>query len=385
MKPANENTLVNIVDEFDYSTQNKLYNDKFIRWRRQNNNPFSFRFEMNKKETVYVDGRGFLSSSPTVAETDTLTRIFYIIGMACLIWVVIENILGRVAIIALSMLGVNIHNNFFSTMVYGGSSEIVSVILIISCVKMLIPTIYLHRRFKLPGAVEFMWSMNDPGGMISAIALSFIACTAVSLPTAYSNETREILYYFRNLETNVELWDQTDFVVYIVFDLIALPVLSELFFRGAMFAVLRQFGDAFAVIMTSLTAALLVQDIREFPIILLISMIASYGMLRSGTIFTAIAVRVIEKMYMFALLMLEIGGTEKTFLNRNLFMLAVLVIGILFFVVEWLISHRKKQRYFAKFDSELTPPERISHCIKVFPYSAVLMVCMVYIIVRAVL
>ena len=385
MKPANENTLVNIVDEFDYSTQNKQYNDKFIRWRRQNNNPFSFRFEMNKKETVYVDGRGFLSSSPTVAETDTLTRIFYIIGMACLIWVVIENILGRVAIIALSMLGVNIHNNFFSTMVYGGSSEIVSVILIISCVKMLIPTIYLHRRFKLPGAVEFMWSMNDPGGMISAIALSFIACTAVSLPTAYSNETREILYYFRNLETNVELWDQTDFVVYIVFDLIALPVLSELFFRGAMFAVLRQFGDAFAVIMTSLTAALLVQDIREFPIILLISMIASYGMLRSGTIFTAIAVRVIEKMYMFALLMLEIGGTEKTFLNRNLFMLAVLVIGILFFVVEWLISHRKKQRYFARFDSELTPPERIFHCIKVFPYSAVLMICMVYIIVRVVL
>ncbi len=385
MKPANENTLVNIVDEFDYSTQNDFYNDKFIRWRRRNNNPFSFRFEMNKKETVYVDGRGFLSSSPTVAEMDTLTRIFYIIGMACLLWVVIENILGRVAIIALSMLGINIHNNFFSTMIYGGSSEIVSVILIVSCMKMLIPTFYLHKRFKLPGVVEFMSSMNDPGGMISAIALSFITCTAVSLPTAYSNETREILYYFRNLDTDVQLWDQTDFVLYIVFDLLVIPFLSELFFRGAMFAVLRQFGDAFAIIMTSLTAALLVQDIREFPIIFLTSIVASYGMLRSGTIFTAVAVRIIEKMYMFALVMLEIGGTEKTFLTRNLFMLGVLVCGILFFLVEWLISRRKKRHYFAKFDSELTPPERISHCIKVFPYSAVLMICLVYIIVRVVL
>ena len=382
---STEKNVIDIVGDFDYSTQNNLYNDKFIRWRKRSGNPFSFRFEMNKKETVYVDGRGFLSSSPTVAELDTLSRIFYVIGIACLIWVCIENIIGRFAISGLGMLGFNIHNNFFSTMIYGGSSEIVSMILIIGCLKILIPTAFLHRRFQLPGGVEFMASMNDPGGMISAIAASFIVCTAVSLPSAYSNETREILHYFKNLNADVELWDQTDFVLYIVFDLIILPFLSELFFRGAMFAVLRQFGDAFAIIMTSLTAAMLTQDLREFPIIFIISIVASYGMLRSGTIFTAVAVRIIEKMYMLTLFMLETGGTEKTFLTRNLFMLFVLVGGIVIFFVEWLISRRKKKHYLAKFDSELIPPERIWHSIKTFPYSAVLMICVVYIIVRVVL
>ena len=59
--PVNDGSI-NVIEEFDYSTQSKLYSDHFKEWRKRKENPFSFSFEMNPKS---------LTSSPATAIATT--------------------------------------------------------------------------------------------------------------------------------------------------------------------------------------------------------------------------------------------------------------------------------------------------------------------------
>ena len=111
MKTASdyERTIIDVVEEFDYSTQNESYNKNFRKWRKNKNNPYAFNFSTNKKERIFIDGKGFVSNSPAESEHETISRIFFIIGTAMLLWVTIDNIIGKMIIYFLDITGVNVH------------------------------------------------------------------------------------------------------------------------------------------------------------------------------------------------------------------------------------------------------------------------------------
>ena len=374
---GNTKSIINVIDEFDYSTQNDSYNERFKKWRRKKENRYAFSFEANKKETVFVDGKGFIAHSAEEAEKEALSHIFYAVGIGILLWVLSENIFGKLGISVFTWLGFDIHNNFFSSALYGGSVEIVTALIAVSVLKIAIPGVVLHFMFRLPKRVEFMSRLNNSFALVGAIAAALIICVGTSLPSAYSSESKEIYDYFRSIDADVSVWDQSEFVIYTLFDVIVMSILTEMLFRGAMFAVLRQFGDPFAMIVTSLTAGLLTQDFRAMPSVMLISLIASYGMLSSGTIFTAVSVSIVYKMYSLALLLIETDRTEKMPLTRNIFMMIVLLAGIIGLGIYWFASVRKKKTVLARYRSEVSPMKRYVFIGKTFPYTAVLLFCLV--------
>lgn len=381
---VNNENIVNVIDEFDYSTQNESYNEKFRKWRRKKENPFSFNFAENKKESVYIDGRGFIESSAVSAEKKVLSNIFYFIGLALLMYIAFDDVISKIVISLLSFFGIDIHNNYFSSIIYGGSTEIVTVFIIITFIKIIIPLIFLHFKFRLPLKVEFMWNMNNPMALIGAISMTLILCTISSLPTIYSSETKEIYEFFKNLETDVSVWGQTEFLVYTIFDIIVMSVLSEMLFRGAIFAVLRQFGDPFAVIITSIIAGLLTQNFNTMLTVILISFVASYGMISSGTIFTPVCVVVIYKIYNLTLTVIEIDPSEKMPLTRNIFMIFMLIIGGAGLVAYCIYIAKKKKSGIARYKSELHYSKRFIFSVKTFPFSAVSVLCVVCALVKAV-
>ena len=107
-------SVINVIDEFDYSTQTDSYNELFKSWRRKKNNRFAFRFQANKNEKVYIDGKGFVASSAIDDEKEVLTRIFGVIGVAALLWMIFFHILNKLGLLLFSALGFNIHIDFFS-------------------------------------------------------------------------------------------------------------------------------------------------------------------------------------------------------------------------------------------------------------------------------
>ena len=97
--------IINVVDEFDYSTQHSSYNTEFIKWRKQRNNPFTFNFRANQREIVYIEGRGFVARYPLEEENDVLSKIFYTLGLAALIWLVMDTIAVKLVAQVLSIFG----------------------------------------------------------------------------------------------------------------------------------------------------------------------------------------------------------------------------------------------------------------------------------------
>ena len=177
-----ENKIINVIDEFDYSTQNESYNRQFRKWRREKENKFSFSFVSNKNESIFIDGKGFVSENAVSAEKETLSRIFYIVGNAMLIWLVTDTIIVKFIVQFFSIIGIDVHNNFFNTAIYGGSLEIVTVIAVMSLLKMSVTMLYMHKRFKVPLKVEFMRTMNHPSGLVTAISLALLVCTIINIP-----------------------------------------------------------------------------------------------------------------------------------------------------------------------------------------------------------
>lgn len=382
---TSEKNIINVVEQFDYSTQDDSYNQSFIKWRKNKDNPYAFNFKMDRRESVFVEGKGFESKSLPTAERNCVIKIMNVAGIAMLIWIVIDNIIGKAVISLFDFLGFDIHSSFFSTGVYGGDVEIVTSLILIGLMKVLIPAWYVHKKLKMPSKAEYLTKLRHSPDMIDSLCMAMAASAVTSLPNIYTNKTRLLYNYFRDIDADTSVWSQEQFIIYAIFDIVVLSVLSELFFRGAIFGALRQFGDVFALVITSVMSALLVQDVREFPAALLMSAIAAAGMLRSGSILTAIYVQIIFKLYRLALILLESTSTDTIYLHRNIFILAVFIIGALGFGTVYLLSKKKNRHRIASYKSEISIWERLVIAFRSYPVPAVVGVCVMAALIKLIL
>ncbi|MCR4795611.1 MULTISPECIES: CPBP family glutamic-type intramembrane protease [Ruminococcus] len=370
------NTIISVVDQFDYSTQNQTYNDNFKKWRKDKENPYAFNFELDRRESVFVEGKGFENRSASKAERDCIGKVMNIIGIAMLMWILIDNIISKLVISVFDFIGFDLHTSFFSTGLYGGSLQVITALLATSFIKVLVPAVYLHKKLRMPPRLEYMSTLNHASDMLGTICMTMAVSTVTCLPNIYTNRTMLVFNYFRSINADANVWNQEQFVVYTICDIVIISTLHELFFHGAIFNALRQFGDVFAIIITTAMSGLLVQDFRELPAALLISAIASIGMLRSGTIVTAIFVQICFKMYRLALVLLEDSSPDKIFLKRNTFMLVIFIIGAAGVMMLYIFKRRKPEKHIAEFNSKYSVSQRLEIACKSFPVPAVICLCL---------
>ena len=383
---ATNSSVISVIDEFDYSTQNEAYNEKFRQWRSNKNNPFAFNYKKDLKETVFSDSKGFVNTTVAEAEKQTVTGIMQILGVAMLLAVFMDSFFSRLLILILDTIGVDIHCDFFTNAFYGGGSEVVSMTVLNSFLCILTPMIYLHYKLKLPFRVEMMSKVNSSIEVVNSIALTLMACTVVCLPTAYSGKSHNVYEFFASQVTDdVSLWEQSDFIVFFIFNIVILPVVSEILFRGATFAALRQFGDIFAIVISTLTACLLTRDVAEMPAAIIISIVASLGMLRSGTIITAFFVRIIHRMYSATLMLLSVDSSVQSFVNRNTFMLVVFIAGAVVFCALYLVRRSKKQHYLSFYKPHTSSMKRYGTAFTAFPFPLMAGICILEAVINILL
>jgi hypothetical protein len=136
---------------------------------------------------------------------------------------------------------------------------------------------------------------------------------------------------------------------------------------------------------TSMMSALLVQDVREFPAALLMSAIAAAGMLRSGSILTAVYVQIIFKLYRMALILLESTAEDATFMKRNIFILAVFIFGVAGVSLLYILGKKKNHHRIASYKSEITMWQRLVIAFRSYPVPAVVGVCVMAALIKLIL
>ena len=161
-----------------------------------------------------------------------------------------------------------------------------------------------------------------------------------------------------------------------------MSVSAEILFRGAIFAALRQFGDIFAIIVTSVMAALLTQNFPDMLTVFFISVISSLGMLKSGSVFTAFAVRTVFKMYQLSIVIIEASTSENMFLTRNLFMTGIFILSTITVIVIYFTRKHKSNNYLAEYNSEISLKERLFFSFRTFPFTAVAVVCIIGAVIK---
>lgn len=385
IKEKNNTEIIDVVDEFDYSTQSDSYNKNFIKWRKNKNNPYAYNFVLNKKESIYIDGKGFVNECAVETERKFLEKLLKLIGIAVILVVVIDNIFGKLLVNILEFAGIDIHNSFYNSVIYGGCTEVAAVMIIITVLKLVIPLIFVHSQIRMPLKLGMASELHAPGELILTICASLITGVIMGIPSAYSSETKEIFTFFKDYQADMSLWGQTEFVVYTFFDVIIVSILFELLFRGEMFNALRQFGDIYAIIVSSVIAGAVTLDLRSAPGMIAISAVASIGVLETGSIFTATTAHIVYKVYMLALTILEMNSSSDMFITRNMFMVATFCIAVVVFAIVLSITKKNNHRAIAKYTGQIPPLKRIPVTLKVFSFSAAVGMCILAMLLKVII
>ncbi len=380
-----ETDVIDVAGEFDYSTQSDSYNACFSEWRKNRKNPYAYNFTLHKKESVYIEGKGFVSDSPAEAEAKTMSRLLSLIGITMLIIVIIENVFSKLFVAVLDIIGINVHNTFFNSVIYGGCREVAMVLVVITALKLLIPMIIVHIKLKMPLKCSVPLTTKNSLELIAAIAAAFIASAVLGIPYVFAEGNTEVYEFFRSYNADISVWGQNEFLVYSFFDVIIVPILFEILFRGAMFTALRQFGDIYAVIISSVVSGLVMQSFTAALGTLVISVIASIGMLRSGSILTPIAVRVIYKMYIFTVSVLRMNEENVMLLEQGIFMAAVFVVGIVVLTLLLTKGGLKNTRFFADYTCHISRKGHALVTLKEFIFVAPAVLCLLIALLSAVL
>ena len=366
--------VINVIEEFDYSTQSDEYNEEFKTWRMKKSNRFSYNYLHNMKERIFVDGQGFISSSAAEVEHDILFRVLTVLGNLFITFIFIEKVFEKFLIEILDIAGFNIHNSFISGSVYGGKSEVLVMTVVINVLKYFIPVAIMHRRFKMPNRVRYPSRKCDLSAWFYATSISFIVAVVSSISHAYSYQTKELYNYFNNSTIDFSFFSEYELVVYLFFDIIVMSIMNELMFHGEAFHVLRQFGDLFAVIFSAVFSTLIIGNFRLMPGNFLVSMISGIVLLRTGNISMSIYVQMLNKLYLLGLIILESSNNEYMFMTRSTYMSVVFAIGVIIFLVVKAVDQRENVLK-ANLRTYLPTLNKIETVFRCLPLVGVIIAC----------
>lgn len=147
---------------------------------------------------------------------------------------------------------------------------------------------------KLPRQVVIPHERQKPAYLISGTSLILIL-TIILRIFDYGTSN---LFAAVNIDSTYYSYISTDStqsqILFFIFELILIPALTELFFRGMILQLFRQFGDNFAILISSLAAACCYHEMSKIFFIFILSMALGVFTVKSGSVFPAIAAKVLS-------------------------------------------------------------------------------------------
>lgn len=351
--------ILNVVEDFSCPMQDSEYNAQYKKWRSDENNKYGFHFVSDTREIAYMDGVGFIDNKPEKSERDFLKKNIFIIGLALIAFYLIEVFGQFIVAAAINLFGYSVQVDLMNGI--QNASYIHGIIIngIVTVAKYAVPLIILSVNYKMPKGVIFpMKIVNHESAALSA-PITLLACAMGYIATYAWGYVLGLFSIGLNPPTinsieNIPLMSITVALYVFVY-----PVLAELLFRGAVMQSLRQFGDGFALIFTSVIAAMSAHDISKFPYAFLIALCLGYCVICSGSLRVSITANIFLSLVHFLCALLPVYLPEG---HYNLFV-SWLICLMLFagFILFLILSKRTENvmlyrfsKTFLKIDEKLS-------------------------------
>ena len=291
-------------DRLNWRYQDKTYNEMFKAWRKQRKDTVGFYYVSNPNELTYLDGYGFVTDYPEAAERNALRKVMNIIGMTMILLGVIDIFYKYALPNLLAAFGADIYFDRYTKIFYGNEWLILFIDTFFSIIKRLIPLAYIYKKLKMPIKVMIPTKITNKTLFKYAVPVMLLA---VGLCSAASGIYGEMLSFLR-IQPEKLFYDPKSkavLVLFLIVHVIIIPIISEIHTRGALLQLLRQFGDGFAIVFTALLTALISYKINSFCFIFITSVIIGYFTVRTGSVITAVLMRITVHAISYGIYMID--------------------------------------------------------------------------------
>lgn len=296
-------------DKINWRYQNKEYNESFKEWRKQKQNSVGFYFVEKPNQLTYQDKVGFIHDYPEARETNAFRRVITILGFILLYKVIFDVLSTYFLPIILEYIGFDIHTAFFSGERYGNETFIIALDLVTKVLGRIIPIAILVKHLQMPFSVMLpMKITNKPMFRFSIPAILLV--TSVCSLMSYFYE--EVLSLFSiNSSRSLMIPSDMDNMALFIIQMILVSIVSEFCTHGVFLQFTRQFGDGTALIITSIIYAICTYDITMMPFTFITAMVIGYFTIRTGSVITALIMRIIQYSFVYILYFLDYIADDR--------------------------------------------------------------------------
>lgn len=270
---------------------------------------------------VYMPGVGFVTPNPSNIERASIRRASIVLGACfCLFYTFrtwIPQMLLRLYVRVTGSGAFLYRNDLFLE-----SFHIISHILIYC-----LPFIFYLRYVKMPKRVAIPLKKSNNFG-ISAGAVSILLCIGMLGNTAGGMLTKVLgAWGFQTGGQELQIPSNPwGIALQIIDQVVILVFLEELLYRGLIMQSLRRYGDSFALIISTLLFTGAYQNVFQFPAAFLIGLTCGYFVLKTGSLYTSIAMRFFERLAVYVLTVVSTYARPEyyTFVQRCFFVVIII-------------------------------------------------------------
>lgn len=319
--------LIDVVKDSTYQNQSDEYRKSYSKWRSDPDNSYGFQFTHDKREHSYIDGEGFVPHKAEVAERISMLKCCNLLGVVMIVMLVIDQIAFHVInYIAPDTTGCIV---YFSQKNGGISSYDLMTTLIIGAfmlAKFIVPALIFKFVTKIPGKVVFAKSDGNNKFLGTALIIMMVVIVIGRMGQFIISW----FFSFLNIDGlySVIIFSKEPDVAIASFLLftIAIPVAQEVLLRGVILQTFRQFGDYFAIIVSSVLGALCYYDVTYFGFVICCSAVLGLFTIRTGSLKTPIFMSICSHTTNFVLSYIELY--DKPYSEIIEVLICTIILGI---------------------------------------------------------
>lgn len=372
--------VIDVVEDFSFPYQTSDYQEAFRIWRRKKKNPYAFRFTKNPNESAFSESQAISVKSPSQVEQVVLNKMGYLVGYVLICYLVIENVIDKIAVFIMHSLHLQIEMIFLGeSRLYGDENLIFWLSFLTSFLKYLIPALIMQLVLKLPSRVSLPMHIRKPSQLIGGIALAMLLSIGLGM---FGVPRSAELEKYRLISSAVGN-DDHRIILYILVAIFVLPLIAELLVHGCMFQAMRQFGDMFSVITTAVLAIGLTHNIWDALRVGLVHLTISYYLIKTGSFWSAVLIRIVHEIYMFALFCMETYDTVYS-LEWWLMLLVPCVLGGAV-CISMFLKRKQLNEPVSENMTYLNMQEKLTAFFTTMPMVAFLICCVLLMVVTTML
>lgn len=270
--------------------QDKEYNELYRKWRIEHKKDYGFYFLDNSDELTYRDGEGFITESPQAAERSAFVEIHSLLAKFLSIYTIFNLLIWLFKDVApfgdIPFL--------YNLLRFISSSEYLAVAsdYLVKISVRILPLFYLLKKINMPQ--KLLMPVKIYSKPLFNIAAP-MAMLTFGIATVLSN-IQHTSAFLLGVDPTFSIWvpqDRICLLLSAVLTAVIVPLISEIVHHGIILQILKQFGDGYALILTSLIAALTAGNYHTFLFTFTIMLVIGFFVVRSGSIITGFIMRMI--------------------------------------------------------------------------------------------